>query len=663
MLAPDTLVHGRYRIIRAIGKGGMGAVYEAFDLRLQSPVALKQMIVEGEQLSRAFAREAQLLASLRHQALPRVIDHFVDDQGQFLVMEFIPGDDLATLLQQRGAPFPVDQVLSWADTLLDALGYLHSQQPPVIHRDIKPQNMKLTPRGEIILLDFGLAKGAAAAQTCSMTGSVFGYTPQYAPLEQIKGSGTEPRSDLYSLGATLYNLITGAPPPDALTRAAATITREPDPLEPAHRLNPAVPEDVSAVLSQALALDPAARFANADAMRRALRHARGLPAPLPAVDPTVVIGRQTVSTGVRPAVQSSIGQATMPAGAIREDARPSTPAPPPVAPAQRRGLGVCGVLGIITLAIAIVAIIGVVSVVRQIGQGIQQGIGQVMEQVTAVAPTVIAAQQTLEAVSTQAAAGVGEQATAFAPTLAALQQTAVAAATTVVEEAPLPPGEGRPDAAVPYRLNEVINGEVTAPDVRLGYDFTIDAPQQIFIETRKYARGMEQVKVLLIGPAGGRLLSACLGCGNPGLQSLRRPGRYTLVISGTPGAGTGAFEMQIYDVPPPREFTIGIDAVIAGDQPAPGAGRIETPGARNVYLFEAQAGQRIVVTVTRYDRDVSQLTLTLRAPSGAEVFARCLGCGNPGEQTLPATGVYRLVVGSDKHEGVGAFELRIAPAP
>jgi Serine/threonine protein kinase len=91
MLAPETLIHNRYRIVRAIGKGGMGAVYEAFDLRLQSPVALKQMIVEGEHLSRAFAREAQLLASLRHQALPRVIDYFVDDQGEFLVMEFIPG--------------------------------------------------------------------------------------------------------------------------------------------------------------------------------------------------------------------------------------------------------------------------------------------------------------------------------------------------------------------------------------------------------------------------------------------------------------------------------------------------------------------------------------------------------------------------------------------
>lgn len=778
MLAPDMLVHGRYRIIRAIGKGGMGAVYEAFDLRLQSPVALKQMIVEGEQLSRAFAREAQLLASLRHQALPRVIDHFVDDQGQFLVMEFIPGDDLATLLQQRGAPFPVDQVLSWADTLLDALSYLHSQQPPVVHRDIKPQNMKLTPRGEIILLDFGLAKGATAAQTRSMTGSVFGYTPQYAPLEQIKGSGTEPRSDLYSLGATLYNLITGSPPPDALTRAAATITREPDPLEPAHRLNPAVPEDISAILSQALALDPASRFASADALRRALRQARGLSASLPAIDTTIVVGRQKIADQPYAASPASDRQATVPVGAIRADAPPSTPSPasPSAAPSQRRGPGVCGFLGVVTLIIAIVAIVGVVYIVRQIGQGIQQGIGQVIEQVSTVAPTVLAAQQTLEAVSTQAAAGIGEQATALAPTLEAMQQTVVAAATTVVEEAPLPPGEGRPDTVVPYRMNEMISGEITAPNVRLGYDFVIDAPQQIFIETRKYTRGMEQVKVILIGPTGGRVLSTCLGCGHPGLQSLRRPGRYTLVIGGTPNAGTGAFEMQIYDVPPPqrfeitldagigaglpnadagqimspgahqeyifegrpdqtifivtrrrdpalsqvrlrlidpiggevfatclgcgnpggrtlkragryilvvgsdrdpavgayelgiydvpppREFTIGIDMVIAGDQPAPGAGRIETPGAKNVYLFEAQAGQRVVVTVTKHDREVSQLSLTLHAPSGKEVFATCLGCGDPGEQTLPEAGVYRLIVGSNTHEGVGTFELRMAPA-
>src|SRR5215208_5457505 len=234
MLQPNTLLQGRYLILDQIGRGGMGAVYKATDTRLRSTIALKETLVGGEMLLKAFEREAQLLAGLRHPALPRVSDHFIDESGQFLVMEFIPGDDLATLLLKRGSPFPFGDVLRWGDQLLDALDYLHSRQPPVIHRDIKPQNAKLTDRGEIILLDFGLAKGAAAQMSrVTSTGSIFGYTPHYAPLEQIQGAGTGARSDLYSLAATLHHLLAGSPPPDALTRAAATINEIADPLAPA----------------------------------------------------------------------------------------------------------------------------------------------------------------------------------------------------------------------------------------------------------------------------------------------------------------------------------------------------------------------------------------------------------------------------------------------
>src|SRR5215210_2776852 len=162
MLDPATLIQGRYQIIKKIGEGGMGAVYEAVDKRLSSTVALKQTLVRGERLERAFEREAQLLANLRHPALPRVIDYFSEDQAQFLVMEFIPGEDLGESLEFDNPPFPLEEILRWADSLLDALDYLHSQTPPIIHRDIKPQNLKLTASGEIVLLDFGLAKGAAA---------------------------------------------------------------------------------------------------------------------------------------------------------------------------------------------------------------------------------------------------------------------------------------------------------------------------------------------------------------------------------------------------------------------------------------------------------------------------------------------------------------------
>ena len=210
MLTPETILQNRYLILTLLAQGGMGAVYQAKDQRLGNIVALKETFFNDDALSNAFEREARLLADLHHAALPVVSDHFKEGDGQFLVMQFIPGDDLATLLERDKKPFPVQDVLQWADRLLDALDYLHTHEPPIIHRDIKPQNMKLTARGEIVLLDFGLAKGAAHGMTnINSNQSIHGYTPIYAPLEQIQGSGTEARSDLYSLAATLYHLLTG----------------------------------------------------------------------------------------------------------------------------------------------------------------------------------------------------------------------------------------------------------------------------------------------------------------------------------------------------------------------------------------------------------------------------------------------------------------------
>jgi serine/threonine protein kinase len=271
----NMLIHERYRIIRQIGKGGMGAVYEAFDERLSQPVALKQMTIEGEQFSKAFEREAKILAALRHPGLTRVIDHFIEESGQFLVMDFVPGDDLEILLAQRCEPFPLHYVLEWADQLLSVLDYLHTREKPVIHRDIKPQNLKLSPEGQVVLIDFGLAKGTPAAKSLvDSHGSILGYTPQYAPLEQIQGTGTGPRSDLYALAATLHHLLTGDPPPDVLTRVSTITNQSHDPLRPVQELCPDVPEDVGVILQQALSMQIDGRPVNAAAMRRQLLLAR-----------------------------------------------------------------------------------------------------------------------------------------------------------------------------------------------------------------------------------------------------------------------------------------------------------------------------------------------------------------------------------------------------
>src|SRR2546428_4796686 len=253
MLSSGTILQGRYRIVRQLGQGGMGAVYEAVDERLDTTVALKETLFADEKLRKQFEREARLLARLHHQALPRVSDHFNEGDGQFLVMQFIAGVDLFEMLTTRGGPFPQDEVARWADQLCDALDYLHTQDPQIIHRDIKPQNLKLTSRGQVVLLDFGLAKGSAGQMSVITTSaSIFGYTPNYAPLEQVQGLGTDARSDLYSLAATLYHLLTGIKPPDALTRAAALVNGQLDPLQPATAVNPSVGADVAAVLLRAM---------------------------------------------------------------------------------------------------------------------------------------------------------------------------------------------------------------------------------------------------------------------------------------------------------------------------------------------------------------------------------------------------------------------------
>lgn len=271
MLTPETILQGRYRVIRQLGQGGMGAVYEAVDQRLDTTVALKETLFTDERLRRQFEREARLLARLHHPALPRVSDHFSEGDGQFLVMQYIPGDDLSEMMAKRQGPFPASQVLSWADQLLDALDYLHTQEPQIIHRDIKPQNLKLTSRGQIILLDFGLAKGQGGdISRVTTAGSIFGYTPNYAPLEQIQGLGTDLRSDLYSLAATMYHLLTGVKPPDALSRAAALVNGQEDPLLLASQANPGVGAQADQILKKAMSQNREQRYGSAEEMRKAL---------------------------------------------------------------------------------------------------------------------------------------------------------------------------------------------------------------------------------------------------------------------------------------------------------------------------------------------------------------------------------------------------------
>jgi serine/threonine protein kinase len=258
----DTILNGRYRILEVIAKGGMGAVYRAQDETLGVSVALKENLIFSEEASRQFHREATLLAALRHPNLPRVTDHFIiPDQGQYLVMDYIEGEDLRTRAKRAGSFSTTDAVLIGAE-VCSALAFLHSRKPPVVHRDIKQGNIKINPNGQVFLVDFGLAK--IAEQGTETTTGARALTPGYASPEHY-GSGTDARSDIYSLGATLYSVLANRLPEDGLARKLDTAT-----LSPIREFNPKVSEELQRVIEKSMEIDPAKRYQSATDFRNAL---------------------------------------------------------------------------------------------------------------------------------------------------------------------------------------------------------------------------------------------------------------------------------------------------------------------------------------------------------------------------------------------------------
>jgi len=262
-LQPGSILVDRYRIEDKLGRGGMGAVYLAYDLTLNLRVAVKENLNANPESEKQFKKEAELLAKLHHPHLARVTNYFIQGDQQYLVMDYIEGLDLHARAAQQ--PPSVDEVMAWAKDLSSALTYLHTRQPPIIHRDIKPSNAKLHPDGTLFLVDFGIAKIFEHDQVATTTGAR-GLTPGYSPPEQYGGARTDARSDQYALAATLYALLTRVPPPDSIERM---LNKEQ--LQPASTLNRTVPPHVDAALERAMAVDMEDRFPDIPTFMAALR--------------------------------------------------------------------------------------------------------------------------------------------------------------------------------------------------------------------------------------------------------------------------------------------------------------------------------------------------------------------------------------------------------
>jgi basic membrane protein A and related proteins len=248
-LTTGQILNNRYRIVKILGEGGFGAVYRAWDMVLERPCALKENLQITPDAQRQFRREALILAGLAHPNLPRVIDHFlILGQGQYLVMDYVDGEDLQTKMDRAGR-LPEAQVLPWIVQICAALEYMHNQPSPVIHRDIKPGNIRIRQDGRAMLVDFGIAKvfDPHIATTVGAKAITAGYSP---PEQYSLGAPTDTRSDIYSLGATLYSLLTGFVPPDSIDLLTGTA----QPLPAAKDLARAVSAQTSAAIEKAMAL-------------------------------------------------------------------------------------------------------------------------------------------------------------------------------------------------------------------------------------------------------------------------------------------------------------------------------------------------------------------------------------------------------------------------
>ena len=400
MLTTGTILQDRYRIVSPLGQGGMGAVYRAWDTRLNVPVALKEMTPQPgldpqtlAQLRQQFQQEALVLARLNHPHLVRVTDFFEEHGNTYLAMDFVKGESLADRITGQG-PLPEWEVLAWAGQLLDALAYCHAQG--VLHRDIKPQNVIIQPDGQAVLVDFGLVKLWDPGDPRTKTAMRGMGTPEYAPPEQYETEmgHTDARSDIYSLGATLYHALAGQAPPTATLRMAT-----PERFVPMRTLNPNTSATTETAVLRAMELARSQRWHSADDMAAALRVSASLASGQPPEHVAPTAPRHE-KTRVIPAAQ------------------------PSATPARRRVPTWAWVLGGLAVIVLCVAMVGLRAVVVRRARAVATA----QARATATAQSQAAATMRAQATITAQARATATAQVAQATTMAQLQATATAQA-------------------------------------------------------------------------------------------------------------------------------------------------------------------------------------------------------------------------------------------
>jgi serine/threonine protein kinase len=697
-LSPNTQL-GPYKIINQIGEGGMATVYKAYHAVMDRYVAVKVLpghyTKSPESLAR-FQQEARLIANLEHPHILPVYDFGESNGITYFVMRLLESGDLKAKLESGPLTlFVIDRLFS---QLADALGHAHACG--IIHRDLKPSNVLLDSRGDVFLTDFGIAKLIEGAAQFTATGAITG-TPAYMSPEQAQGEKLDTRSDVYALGIVLYEMVTGRVPFDAETPLAVLLKQLQATLPLPSEVKPDVPPAVERVLLKALAKNREDRYASCqdflNGWKAALREAETLtsqpahtsasvapvrtptlptyPAtPVAKSDSTaliiigIVLGLAVCACGLFSAFG---GLALLPFLSTPVAAATENPTPGDSAPPTKPALGNAEPDRFETT-------IG--SEISPDNPGLGAGIipqpGALDLYTFTAEPGQLVFIQTISRPDGDIMNLSLEDESGAEIFNSCLQCGDVGVVSlesggeyTLIVGSETDKNSGRYHLKIwrvepPQEFDLAIGdtasrddpdngaGYIEGPGAKDIYTFQADPGQHVYFEAVSAPETNELIKWQLEDSNGVEIFSSCLQCTDPGAQTLTQGGTYTLTVGDDRNIGSGPYAIKIWNIEPPVEQPIQIGETVTG--------YFQSPGATNIFVFSADAGETIALTITDAPYSFVPVPIKLLDSTGAEAWSDCLHCVTTVNITLDRGGAYRLVVGGDEVSSASQYKFEIA---
>jgi len=695
---------GPYRIISQVGQGGMATVYKAYQPSMDRNVAIKVLpgqLAQSAEFMQRFQQEARIIARLEHAHILPVFDYGESEGIAYFVMRYLEAGTLKN--QMEAGPLPLREIDRLFSQLADALSYAHSQG--VIHRDLKPANALIDSRGNLFLTDFGIAKILeSASPRLTQTDAIMG-TPAYISPEQAQAQQVDQRSDIYSLGIILYEMVTGRVPYTADTPLAVILKHVTHPLPLPSSVKPDIPEAIERVLLKALAKNLDDRFANVPdfltAWKIALDAKASSPEKFDALT-AITSASATRQTQGQPATVSTAYVSSKSGNNMRwvigglivaglmlamaavlffaargmQDPNSSSSQNPPL---------VSGEAGTEEFAIEIGDEIK--NGESESGAGLLEAPGSKdiytfeAESGAAIYVHIIEPPATSDNVEFYMTDDLGSN--VFSSCLSCGDPGVITLdrggnyTLTVGNNDPNGAGYGAyriklwdvpPPNVFEISLDEQISrdspgegaGYIESPGAKDVYTFTVEAGQDAYFQMNKPAQTNDAIYWRVEDEAGNVIFNTCLQCGDPGLQTLESGGVYTITVDSVNNHGVGSYEFKVWSVPPQEVFDIQIGDSVTRDDPGPGAGIIEAPGAHDIYNFTATAGQTVLFRVLNIPNTPTSIYWRLEDEAQNELFNTCFDCSETQSITFDHDGTYTIIVGSETSAGLGTYEFEIS---